>query len=52
MAQSYSTSMSIRRLLGEIPWQKIAMALAIAGLIAWSVGFLAGLVVQIVASYW
>jgi hypothetical protein len=44
--------MSIRRALAQLPWQKIVTVLAIAAVVAWSVGFLAGLVVRIVASYW
>jgi hypothetical protein len=44
--------MNIRRTLDQLPWQKIVAALAIAGLIAWSVGFLAGLIVRLVVSYW
>jgi hypothetical protein len=31
-----------------VPWKRIVYALAVAGLIAWGVGFLAGLVVRFV----
>jgi hypothetical protein len=44
--------MNIRRTLDQLPWQKIVAGLAIAGVLAWSVGFIAGLIVRLVASYW
>jgi hypothetical protein len=44
--------MNLRRTLDQLPWQKIVAGLAIAGVVAWSAGFIAGLVVRIVASYW
>jgi len=34
--------------MSRFPWKRIVTALAVAGLIAWAVGFLAGLVVQFI----
>jgi hypothetical protein len=36
----------------RFPWRRIVTALAVAGLIAWGVGFLAGLVVRFIVPRW
>jgi hypothetical protein len=42
-----SSTMNVRAVSRRIPWTKIVVALLIAVVAAWSVGFLAGLVVRL-----
>jgi hypothetical protein len=42
--------MAIRPGIQRIPWDRIAVLLATAVVVAWSTGFLVGLVVRVVSS--
>jgi hypothetical protein len=41
------TSTDAWRSFRQLPWQRIATTLAVAALVAWGVGFVAGLIVRV-----